>query len=184
MLKRIGANGVKTSSKDQILGAEKIILPGVGSFDSACAKLHSTGLIPVLSEAVQGNNVDILGICLGMHLLFKSSTEGDMEGLGFLPGTVEQFNTDDPSIKIPHMGWNTVAPTDSPLFAQLEEQPRFYFAHSYHVRCPEEIIIGKTHHGYTFPSAVSSGTIHGVQFHPEKSHAFGLQLLKNFAEGI
>lgn len=183
MLKRIGVQSARTSSADEILKADKLLLPGVGSFDSACAKLHKSKLIPTIKEAVLQNKVDVLGICLGMHLLFGKSSEGDQEGLSLLPGSVELFDSQNNTIKVPHMGWNNVTPKGSHLFDGLEETPRFYFAHSYHVVCPSDIIAGQTEHGYVFTSAVKKDNIYGVQFHPEKSHAFGMQLLKNFVEG-
>jgi glutamine amidotransferase len=188
MLKKIGAQAVVSSDPLVIGEAEKLILPGVGSFDGGMKNLESRGLLQVLNERVLEGKVLILGVCLGMQLLSNKSEEGQMPGLGWLDAKTIRFNFKDANanLKIPHMGWNQLIVRQShPLFADLEDINRFYFVHSYHVVCADQDnILATTSYGFDFTSAIVKDNIMGVQFHPEKSHRFGMRLLKNFAERV
>ncbi|MEW6602894.1 MAG: imidazole glycerol phosphate synthase subunit HisH [Nitrospirota bacterium] len=184
MLRKLGESAVVSSEISAIEKADRLILPGTGSFDIGMGRLHDSGLIPVLDERVIGAKVPVLGICLGMQLFTGSSEEGTLQGLGWLEArTVKfRFEKNRTDLKVPHMGWNTVmAKAGNPLFAGLDVGARFYFVHSYHLVCDDESnVTSRTCHGYEFVSSVQKGNITGVQFHPEKSHKFGLRLLKNF----
>lgn len=184
MLKVIGEKNIITSDCEKIVGADKIILPGVGAFDAGMQKLQQTHLADVIrSEARRGKPV--LGICLGMQLLGRKSEEGTMDGLGLIPFDNIHFSfSADPSLKIPHMGWDIVKfKQDSPLLADIEEQQRYYFVHSYHAKCDsEENVLMTCEYGYEFAAAVVKNNVYGVQFHPEKSHKFGMLLLENFVK--
>lgn len=186
MFRRIGVPAIATGDPEQLAAADKLLLPGVGAFDAGMRRLRERGLLPVLHRKVVEESVPILGICLGMQLLTEGSEEGTERGLGWIRGRAVRFRAADlrSGLKIPHMGWNTVAlRRPSPLFADLDDDHGFYFVHSYHVECDEaDDVLATTHHGYEFVSSVQRGNIHGTQFHPEKSHRFGLRLLKNFAE--
>lgn len=185
MLKKIGAK-VAISPDPLIIGkAEKLILPGLGSFDQGMKNLQSHGLVEVLNKRVLEDKVPILGVCLGMQLLSKRSEEGQLTGLGWLDAeTVRfKFGPQEKELKIPHMGWNTVKVCkNTNLFDGIEKEPRFYFVHSYHVVCAnEKDVLTKSAHGYEFVSAFVKDNITGVQFHPEKSHKFGMIFLRNWA---
>lgn len=186
MLKKIGAQGVISSDPEHIRDAEKLILPGVGAFDQGMRNIEERRLRPALEEAACARHVPVLGICLGMQLLMDSSEEGELPGLGWIAGDVVRFRI-EPSqqrLKIPHMGWNDVrAEGDASLFKDLEKEARFYFVHSFHVRprSPHDVL-AVAHHGYEFAAAVRRDNVFGTQFHPEKSHRFGMRLLRNFAE--
>lgn len=187
MLKKVRAQARISTRPEDILAADKLILPGIGAFNTGMQHLQNSGTLEVLNEKVLNQRTPTLGICLGMQLMMHSSDEGNMPGLGWIEGkTVRfRFDGDGSRLKIPHMGWNTVAIRDySSLFKGLEgDEARFYFVHSYHVTCEhEEDRLATTHHGYDFASAIRRGNIVGTQFHPEKSHKFGMRLLKNFAE--
>jgi glutamine amidotransferase len=173
------------STPDELSGAERILLPGVGAFDWAMTRLNQSGLRDVLDDLVVCRKVPILGICVGMQMMAKFSEEGGMPGLGWIDAEVRRFEVKTFAQKthLPHMGWNDVVPVkDNPLFAGMTE-PRFYFLHSYYFSPSDISETGATtYYGSQFTSAVSSGHMHGVQFHPEKSHGWGIQLLKNFAE--
>ena len=186
MLKKIGAPAMASSLPEDILQADKLILPGVGAFDNGMTNLKESGLLSVLNEKVLAKKTPILGICLGMQLLTRRSAEGRLEGLGWIEAdTIRfRFGREESALKIPHMGWNTVMfKPGSVLSSELEDEARFYFVHSFHVVCDrEENVAGKTFYGYEFSSAIQNGNIMGVQFHPEKSHKYGLRLLKNFVE--
>lgn len=185
MLKRIGASSTITSDPAEIEAAEKIILPGVGHFDKAMHNLTHLGLVDVLRKKVLEDRVPVLGICLGMQLLCKNSEEGSRDGLGFVDAYVKRFYfTEENGLKIPQMGWNLIKPEKaSPLLENNGKDARFYFVHSYHAVCnnPQDVLTS-TYHGYRFTSSFECDNIIGVQFHPEKSHRFGMQLLKNFVE--
>ncbi len=185
MLKKIGMPGTITSDPAEIRKADRFILPGVGSFDQGMANLQRLGLIPVLAEKVLQERAPVLGICLGMQLMTKSSEEGKAAGLGWIDAKTVRFRH-DPSeeLKVPHMGWNTISVRkESALFRDMFPEPRFYFVHSYHAVCEDPgDVLTSTPYGYEFTSAFQHGNIIGVQFHPEKSHKFGMRMLKNFAE--
>lgn len=185
MLKKIGADSSISSDPLEVAAATKLILPGVGAFDSGMSNLERRGLRQVLDDLVLARRTPVLGICLGMQLLGKSSEEGTMEGLGWLEATTVRFHFDEAArvLPVPHMGWNVVNPADGPgLFEGLRDAPRFYFVHSYHVVCsnPADVLATATY-GVQFTAAVERGNVAGVQFHPEKSHRFGMTLLRNFA---
>jgi glutamine amidotransferase len=188
MLKKASARAMISSDPAVIAQADKLILPGVGAFDTGMKNLEAHGLIPLLNAQVQEEKVPILGVCLGMQLLSRRSEEGQLTGLGWLNAETIRFKFDytNANIKIPHMGWNrvTVCQPHS-LFSGLEAENRFYFLHSYHVVCSDpDNVLAQTTYGFDFISAVVKDNIMGVQFHPEKSHKFGMRLLKNFAERV
>ncbi|WP_114652005.1 imidazole glycerol phosphate synthase subunit HisH [Polynucleobacter necessarius] len=186
LYKRLGFEATRAKTADDLTGASKIILPGVGAFDHAIELLDQSGMRPTLETLVLQDKVPVLGICVGMQLLASVSNEGYLPGLGWLPGKVRAFRSDErsASLPLPHMGWNDVQPKPgSPLFAGFESDARFYFLHSYYFECDEPSHVAATaSYGLAFSCAVSAGNVYGVQFHPEKSHHFGAQLLKNFAE--
>ena len=182
---RLNLPVVVASTPEELLCATKIILPGVGAFDWALTCLNRSGMREVLDELVLNRNVPVLGICVGMQMMSKGSEEGVLPGLGWIDAEVKRF---DEAVfvqktHLPHMGWNDVTPVgDSRLFAGMKS-PRFYFLHSYYfVPSLASQTLATTNYGGEFSSAVSNGHIFGVQFHPEKSHDCGVQLLKNFAE--
>ena len=181
MLNKIGVESVVSSSVIDIQNASKLILPGVGAFDKAMSELNNRGIIQSLCKAVIGDKKPILGICLGAQILGNSSEEGKMAGLKWIDMDIKRFS--NPSFRVPHMGWNFVKPIrNSILFdaSDVQEQ-RFYFVHSFYMSCNcEEDILAVSNYGGDFVCAVNSGNIYGVQFHPEKSHAFGFNLLKRF----
>jgi glutamine amidotransferase len=186
MLKKVGAQAVVSSDPAVIEGADKLILPGVGAFDNGMRNLTERRLVPVLTRKVREERTPILGVCLGMQLFTERSAEGRLPGLGWLAADTVRFSfeADQGRLKVPHMGWNTLRVCrPHPLFADLDDEPRFYFVHSYHLVCRDPgTVLAETSHGYAFPAAVGDGNIVGVQFHPEKSHRFGMRLLANFAE--
>jgi glutamine amidotransferase len=185
MLKKIGVHSEISNSEDHVLKAEKIILPGVGSFEYGINMLKKMPSFSALEYEILNNKKPILGVCLGAQLLFKSSEEGNNpKGLGWIDGSIQKFSSDKflGVEKIPHMGWNWVKKIKkSKLLEGLDEESRYYFVHSYHmvVNNTEDILL-ETNYGYEFVSAVEKENILGVQFHPEKSHKFGLKLYSNF----
>jgi imidazole glycerol-phosphate synthase subunit HisH len=185
IIKKIGHTSVITSDIEIISKATKIILPGVGSFEKAMNNLQEMNLIPILKERALVEKVPFLGICLGMQLLTKSSEEGNVNGLGWIAANTIKFELSNyPELKIPHMGWNDTQFTTAHFLSEgYHEDPRFYFVHSYHVVCEkDENILSTTKFGREFTSGIVKDNIIGVQFHPEKSHKFGMQLIKNFIE--
>jgi imidazole glycerol-phosphate synthase subunit HisH len=185
MLKKIGVSSEITSDKEKISLASKLILPGVGSFDTGMRNLKEMGLVEILCEKVLKQKVPVLGICLGMQLLTLKSEEGILPGLGWVNGSAKKFLFDkDSSLKVPHMGWNYVdQQKNSNLFLEMYNEARFYFVHSYYVDLDnKDDILTKTSHGNEFCSSLEKGNVFGVQFHPEKSHKYGMKLLKNFSE--
>ena len=186
MLKKIGADAKVSNDKTEIQNAEKLILAGVGAYDHGISQLYDHELIQVLNEQVLEKEKPILGICLGFQLFTDKSDEGIKRGLGWIKGNTKRFNISDmPSlIRVPHMGWNNIKLMikDSPLFRDSNsEEQKYYFVHSYYVECKDnENILCRTEYGIEFTSAIQKGNIYGVQFHPEKSHKYGMQLLKNF----
>lgn len=184
MSKKAEVEAVVASAPAEIARAEKLILPGVGAFDHGMRGLTERGLLEPLCELALQQRVPILGICLGMQLMTKSSEEGSLPGLGWIDARTRRFHFPGESgRKIPHMGWNTVEPARAhPLLAGLETDNRFYFVHSYRVECADETdVLGRTDYGGPFTSCFARGNLLGVQFHPEKSHRFGLRLLQHFA---
>ena len=185
MLRKVGAEATITSDPDTIRAADKLILPGVGAFDNGMRELNHRGLVPVLQREVVDRGKSILGVCLGMQLFAESSEEGSARGFGWIQGRAVRFpvaHAGSP-IKVPHMGWNTTNPVhDDLLFDGLDADSRFYFVHSFHVTCDDSSVLARTRYGDQFVSAVRHRNIVGVQFHPEKSHRFGMRLLRNFAE--
>jgi glutamine amidotransferase len=183
MLKKIGENDVIISSnKNDIKNADRIILPGVGNFDHGMKKLKLTDHIEVLNETVQHKKTPILGICLGAQLLCNQSEEGSSVGLGWIDADVVKFNfSPDKKLPIPNMGWcDTSIIRENELTKNLIS-PRFYYVHSYHIKCNNtNNIFLESNYGYNFTAGISNNNIFGVQFHPEKSHNFGLKLLNNF----
>jgi glutamine amidotransferase len=179
------AGGKATISADprEIAKADKLILPGVGHFGRAMERLRKNGLVDAMNEAVLERRRPVLGICLGMQLLSRHSEEGDAEGLGWIDARTVRFRPEPGSdLKVPHMGWNAVKiANDDPLLAGLPEEPRFYFVHSFYVDAANGAdVMLRTVHGRPFVSAVRHGNIRGTQFHPEKSHRYGLTLIRNF----
>jgi imidazole glycerol-phosphate synthase subunit HisH len=185
ILKRIGEVSVVTSDKDEIAKATKLILPGVGAFDTGMRNLMELDLVGILNEKVQTERIPVLGICLGMQLLSEGSEEGSLKGLGWIKGKNRRFNfMNSMDHKIPHMGWNFVKQhKDSNLFNDMYSDARFYFVHAFYFMAndPSDILT-TTNYEIEFCSAVEKGNILGVQFHPEKSHKFGIRLLKNFVD--
>ena len=182
MLRKIGIKSVVTSSPEVILNSEKLLLPGVGHFKKAMDKLKEYGLIDVLNQKVLTEKTPILGICLGMQLMTTYSEEGECGGLGWIKAKTEKFPSyEQTRLKVPHMGWNEVTFNGNHFLASSLVEPRFYFVHSYRVRCEsKDNVLCTTTYGEDFHSGIQNGNILGVQFHPEKSHAFGMQLLNNF----
>jgi len=184
MLNKLGYESLITNNVKDIEKADKLILPGVGAFDKGMQNLKALGMISVLNEKIE-NGTPILGICLGYELLSKGSEEGGVEsGLGWIDADTIKFKFDDDSIRVPHMGWNSLKNIEkSILFKGIAEDHRFYFVHSYHVKCNDQTIIAaETDYAGDFTSAIEKNNIFGVQFHPEKSHKHGMVVLKNFAE--
>lgn len=183
MLQRIGAQCKIATCPEDVEAADKIILPGNGAFDACMNNLRLSGLIPVLESHVLQLGKPLLGICVGAQMLGHSSEEGREPGLGWLNMRVKRFPV-DLNLRIPHMGWNNVTPTGnlSPLTKNIDADSRFYFVHSYFMLPDDPAdVMFRTQYGIDFSSGVSKGNISGVQFHPEKSHRFGRQLLAEFA---
>lgn len=174
------------NSPDEVLGAEKIILPGVGAFDETISMLDESGFRSVLDKEVLENKVPVIGICVGMQILAKSSEEGKLPGLGWIDGVVKKIDKSLITVKpkIPHLGWNSIEVSRSnSLFEGIDEEEGFYFLHSYYFECNNEAdVLSRTFYGKSFASSVNNNNIYGVQFHPEKSHSNGVQLLHNFAK--
>jgi imidazole glycerol-phosphate synthase subunit HisH len=186
MVRKAGGSAVISADLQAVKEARAIILPGVGAFDNGMNKLASLGLIELLRNKIVVEKTPFLGVCLGMQLLFDRSAEGELPGLGWIKGSVTRFDfsliNDCSRLKIPHMGWNLIKPAkNSLLFKGMEDKGRFYFSHSYHAVGAQAADVSATSfHGYDFTCAVRKDNIFGAQFHPEKSHRFGLMLFKNF----
>ena len=184
MLRHVGAKAEVATHPEQLDSAAGIILPGVGHFDRAMWNLWQSGMADALTQVVKRASVPVLGICLGMQLMCNSSEEGSKPGLGFIDASVRRFNFEaNLGLKVPHMGWNEVVVQRERTLLGGTNDPlsRYYFVHSYYVSCANrQDIIGTTQFGIEFVSAFQRGTLVGVQFHPEKSAAAGLQLLANF----
>jgi glutamine amidotransferase len=184
MFKRIGVKANIESNPIAIRKAQKLVLPGVGAFDTAMERINNPpSLRETLDHMVMIERIPVLGICLGMQLLTSKSEEGILPGLGWISAMTTRFPKQE-GLKVPHMGWNIATPhTASLLTAGVGEKSRYYFVHSYcvHVDDPKHSLM-RSHYGIDFDSAIGRDNIYGVQFHPEKSHRFGMQILKNFAE--
>ena len=181
--KSLGISCSIASHPRDLVNSTRLILPGVGSFDWAVKQLRSSGFCSILNELVLERKVPILGVCVGMQIMAFSSDEGELPGLGWIPGNVKRFEQTSFSSQmyLPHMGWNNISHQTHPLFDDIYD-PRFYFLHSYYYSpSSSQSILAFADYGCSFPAAVFNGHIIGVQFHPEKSHKWGIQLLKNFA---
>ena len=180
MVKKCGASASVALSPDQCLQKGPLILPGVGSFDYGMQRLIDTGFREYIINSLSSSDRLLIGICLGMQMLFDCSDEGINDGLSLIPGRVLKFKPSSREVKIPHMGWNTtLASSLYPQFNPVLDRARFYFVHSFHAECDSQYILSTTTHGITFPSSVISSNILGFQFHPEKSHIYGMNLFRH-----
>lgn len=187
LFKRLGIEATRADTSDRLSGAHRLLLPGVGHFDHAMTKLNGSGMRPKLEELVLGRQVPVMGICVGMQMLASGSDEGNLPGLNWVPGHVRAFarRQESAALPMPHMGWNDVQPrTQSRLFAKgFEHSAQFYFLHSFYFDAEDKNDVAATSsYGLDFDAVVTRGHVHGVQCHPEKSHHWGEQLLKNFVE--
>lgn len=185
MIKKVGGQAKLVSTPEEILESSKLILPGVGSFDAGMRFLSDNGLAEAIKKVATDKSATLLGICLGMQLLLDNSEEGSIPGLGLIAGSVKKFDANRYDIRVPHMGWNTVKPVKESAIFNIndEEELRFYFVHSFYVDCTyREDIVSLTNYGHDFVSAFQQRNVIGVQFHPEKSHRFGMSLIKKFVE--
>ena len=183
MCKHIGVKAEIGRSKEQILDASHLLLPGVGAFDRGMTALKESGMLRALNEAVLEKQTPVLGICLGMHLMTSGSEEGTMPGLNWIDASVQRISSNG-KVKVPHMGWSRldVSP-ESKIFNGAEKNARYYFVHSYCVKCKDEKdSAAQVLYGERFDVAFERDNIFGVQFHPEKSHQFGMQILKNYTD--
>ena len=183
MLIKAGEKSIITSDKNDIENATKIILPGVGHFDYCMRQLRNAPFYHLLDEKVLKERVPILGVCVGCQMLMEKSEEGKESGLGWIQGEVVKFNSAKlpANYKVPHMGWSDITPKNNCALYDGIKEPRFYFVHSYHLSCRMESNITATaEYGYQFPASVLKDNFMGVQFHPEKSHKFGMKLYQNF----
>jgi glutamine amidotransferase len=184
--KRLNVEVRSATTAADLDDASRVILPGVGAFDHAMERLEASGMRAALDDLALRRRVPVLGVCVGMQILAHESEEGERAGLGYIEGRVRLFDADAPAgpLQLPHMGWNDVAPAPgNRLFAGLDDDARFYFLHSYYFECGrQDDVAAVSRYGREFSCAVTAGNIHGVQFHPEKSHHFGTRLLQNFAE--
>lgn len=190
MISKMGGQSTIVHNAAELLTCDKVILPGVGSFDTAISNLKRQGLWDALFQFSLEEKKPLLGVCLGMQVLCKGSEEGNLPGLGWIDAEVIRFKfNEEPKgsrpLNIPHMGWNYVHPSDSafPLFKNWEPEMRFYFVHSYAAKCnKQEESKGRTRYGYEFDSVIGRQNIMGMQCHPEKSHRFGMLVYKNFID--
>lgn len=184
--RRLNIPARTAATQQELDGAEKIILPGVGAFDWAMSRLEASGMRASLDRLVLEDRRPVLGICVGMQMLGSASDEGELDGLGWIEGDIKRFDEEKFTgpTHLPHMGWNDVTPlAATPLFAGLEQDARFYFLHSYYFAPRSEAdTLAVTEYGGSFACSVARDNVYGVQFHPEKSHQWGVRLLKNFAE--
>ena len=190
MVRKVGGKAKTSADRDEMAEADALILPGVGAFDHAMIRLRELGFVDVLDELVLKNDKPVLGVCLGMQLLLERSEEGVEPGLGWIPGEVIRFRPERANTNkliVPHMGWNVLHPVgESELFSpETDEESRFYFVHSYHAECRDEAnVLATANYGYEFTAAVRRDHIWGMQFHPEKSHRFGMQMFRRFIERV
>ncbi|MGY2196681.1 MULTISPECIES: imidazole glycerol phosphate synthase subunit HisH [Pseudomonas] len=184
MIQHVGAEAQIIRSPEQLADAGKLILPGVGAFDHCMGNLRDAGWVDPLKQAVFEHYVPIMGICLGMQLLTRGSEEGQLPGLGWIDATARRFRPEGAVLKVPHMGWNEVHQVRADILLPPSENPRrFYFVHSYRVECsdPADVLL-QCEYGETFVAAFRRANIWGFQFHPEKSHRFGMELFRHFLE--
>lgn len=183
--KRSSIPYIITNDSKELVNAKKLILPGVGDFDETMSLIQGLGIKHLLDDLVLEKQVPILGVCVGMQILGKSSEEGSSDGFGWIDGVVKKIDTTFLNNKpyLPHMGWNTVKPIqDSPLFDNIDSKKGFYFLHSFYFECKNSgDVLAETNYGQTFASAINHKNVYGFQFHPEKSHQNGIELFKNFA---
>lgn len=187
LFKRVGIDARRADTPDALNEASRLVLPGVGHFDHAMQRLNDSGMRPRLEDLVLGSKVPVIGVCVGMQMLARGSDEGMLPGLGWIPGRVRAFanNPQSANLPMPHMGWNELQPHGhAQLFSRgFDGLPQFYFLHSYYFEAEDKADVAATaNYGFDFDAVVSRGHIHGVQCHPEKSHHWGEQLLKNFVE--
>jgi len=186
LYKRLNIPASIASTAAGLEGATKLILPGVGAFDHAMELFDGSGMREKVVDLVLRQGMPVLGVCVGMQILARGSDEGKLSGLGWIDGRVRRFDENrlPRPARLPHMGWNDVVPKGGEkLFSGLEQDSRFYFLHSYYFDCASnDNVLATSEYGMSFGCAVRSNNIYGVQFHPEKSHAYGVRLLKNFAE--
>jgi imidazole glycerol-phosphate synthase subunit HisH len=189
MIKKVGGQSKIVQTADELLTADKAILPGIGAFDTAIETIHNLNLWEAINEFALIKKKPVLGVCLGMQLLCNSSEEGTQKGLGWIDAEVKKFNFENvpnaAKLKIPHMGWNVVTPVNTgfPLFKNADNEMRFYFVHSYAVHCKySENVMGTSFFGYKFDAVIAKDNIMGFQCHPEKSHRFGMKVYKNFID--
>jgi glutamine amidotransferase len=185
MLRKIGVAAEVANDPYKVESASKIILPGVGHFSYCMQQLKAAPFFSILQEKVIGGGIPVLGVCVGCQMLMEKSEEGNEEGLGWIKGQVVRFDEKkmESAHKIPHMGWSDVYPESGVKLFWKIDAPRFYFVHSYHVMAQDRAtVIASANYGYSFTAAVAQKNIMGVQFHPEKSHKFGMKLYENFAK--
>lgn len=183
--RRLGIAAMPVQTADDLIAADRLILPGVGAFDWAMARLVASGMMRALCRQVLEQRVPVLGVCVGMQIMADGSDEGTSAGLGWIPGRVERFREEwfNDRTHLPHMGWNDIdTEGDSPIFEGIQA-PQYYFLHSYYFRPVDEVhVAARTRYGVRFAAALQHGNIWATQFHPEKSHDWGVQLLRNFAK--
>lgn len=184
ILKKVGVDSIISGDKEVVATASKIIFPGMGAFDNCMVRFNESGLRDTVQKKALDEKTPVLGICVGLQMFMETSEEGNQKGLGWVSGATVKFKGDKMStpLKIPNMGWLEVAPCKPSKLMENMQAPRFYFAHSFHVvPSDSQDALMEAMYGYKFVTAIEKENLIGVQFHPEKSHRFGMQLLKNFA---
>ena len=186
MFKKAAVEATITSDSNEIMSASKIILPGIGHFDHCMKEFNASGLRPLIEKRVMEEKVPVLGVCVGCQMLMQTSEEGNEKGLCWIEGRVVRFRSSimPAELKIPHMSWTDVHPRPGQPLYQGIADPRFYFVHSYHLEADPEFVTATADYGYRFVASIGLNNIQGVQFHPEKSHKFGMQLYTNFAKNF